>query len=126
MTLRGRILIDKIGVRAMVMETDPDGNFFAQGYELASGRDWARLGNLYLQRGVWNGDRILPEGYVKFVSTVAPAWQADQHPGLRRLLLDQRRRWTAGAEGDVLHGGAGGQMALIIPSHDLVVVRLGH
>jgi len=62
----------------MVMETDPFGNFLTQGYELMSGRDWARLGNLYLQDGVWNGQRILPEGFVKFVSTVAPAWQAER------------------------------------------------
>src|SRR6266550_1704157 len=73
-----RALFDKIGVRSMVMETDPYGNFLAQGYELASARDWARLGNLYLQDGVWNGERILPEGYVQFVSTLAPAWEADK------------------------------------------------
>ena len=75
-----RALFDKIGIRTMVMETDPYGNFLTQGYELASGRDWARLGNLYLQDGVWNGERILPEGYAKFVSTLAPAWEADKRP----------------------------------------------
>ena len=62
------------------METDPFGNFLTQGYELASARDWARLGNLYLQDGIWNGERILPEGYAKFVSTVAPAWEAAKRP----------------------------------------------
>jgi CubicO group peptidase (beta-lactamase class C family) len=41
----------KIGVSTMVMETDPYGNFLTQGYELASARDWARLGQLYLQDG---------------------------------------------------------------------------
>jgi len=46
----------------MVIETDPFGNFLGQGYEVGSGRDCARLGNLYLQDGVWNGERILPEG----------------------------------------------------------------
>ena len=75
-----RALFDKIGIRTMVIETDPFGNFLGQGYELGSGRDWARLGNLYLQDGVWNGERILPEGYVKFVSTLAPAWEADKRP----------------------------------------------
>jgi CubicO group peptidase (beta-lactamase class C family) len=75
-----RVLFDKIGIRTMVIETDPFGNFLGQGYELGSGRDWARLGNLYLQDGVWNDERILPEGYAKFVSTLAPAWEADKRP----------------------------------------------
>lgn len=42
-----------------------------------SGRDWARLGNLYLNDGIWNGERILPKGFTRFVSTPAPAWLAD-------------------------------------------------
>src|SRR5438477_6728220 len=75
-----RALFDRIGMRTMVVETDPYGNFLLQGYEFASARDWARLGNLYLQDGVWNGERILPEGYVQFRSTVAPAWAADHRP----------------------------------------------
>src|SRR5499427_3167147 len=75
-----RALFDKLGIRTMVIETDPFGNFLGQGYELGSGRDWARLGNLYLQDGVWNGERILPQGYAKFVGTPAPAWVADKRP----------------------------------------------
>jgi hypothetical protein len=59
-----RALFDKIGIRTMVLDTDPYGNFLTQGYEQGSARDWARLGNLYLQDGVWNGERILPVGYV--------------------------------------------------------------
>ncbi len=59
-----RNLWDKIGVRTMVMETDPSGNFLTQGYEYMSGRDWARLGNLYLNNGVTpGGERILPDYY---------------------------------------------------------------
>jgi CubicO group peptidase (beta-lactamase class C family) len=121
-----RALFDKIGIRTMVMETDPFGNFLAQGYELMSARDWARLGNLYLQDGVWNGERILPEGYAKFVSTVAPAWRADNRPvyggffwinGDGALPVPKKAYYMA---------GAGGQFTMIIPSHDLVVVRLGH
>jgi hypothetical protein len=41
-----RALFDKIGIRTMVIETDPFGNFLGQGYDLGSGRDWVRLGNL--------------------------------------------------------------------------------
>jgi CubicO group peptidase (beta-lactamase class C family) len=121
-----RALFDKIGIRTMVLETDPFGNFLTQGYELGSGRDWARLANLYLQDGVWNGERILPEGFVKFVSTLAPAWEADNRPiygGFFWLNGDS----TYPAPKDAYYmTGVGGQTTLIVPSHDLVVVRLGH
>jgi CubicO group peptidase (beta-lactamase class C family) len=125
-TFPQRALFDKIGIRTMVMETDPFGNFLTQGYEFASGRDWARLGNLYLQDGVWNGERILPEGFTKFVSTLAEPWVADGRPVYGGLF------WINGDGGFPIPKdaymmlGAGGQSVTIIPSHDLVVVRLGH
>ena len=121
-----RALFDKLGMRTMVLETDPFGNFLAQGYEFASARDWARLGNLYLQDGVWNGDRILPENFVQFVSTLAPAWVADHNPVYGGFF------WVNGdgsypvPRSAYFMSGAGGQKTMIIPSHDLVVVRLGH
>ena len=121
-----RALFDKLGMRSVVIETDPYGDFLTQGYDFASARDWARLGNLYLQDGVWNGERILPEGFVRFVSTVAPAWAADGRPIYGGFF------WING-DGDLpiprdayFMAGAGGQFTIIIPSHDLVVVRQGH
>jgi len=121
-----RALFDKIGIRTMVMETDPFGNFLTQGYEFASGRDWARLGNLYLQDGVWNGERILPEGFAKFVSTLAPAWEADKRPIYGAFFwINGDGAFPVPREAYYM-AGAGGQTTLIIPSHDLVVVRLGH
>jgi len=122
-----RHLFDKLGIRNMVLETDPYGNFLLQGYEFGSARDWARLANLYLQDGVWNGERILPEGYVEYANTLAPAWEADG-----RLTYGGAFFWVnrAGSlpvpESAFRLSGAGGQSAVIIPSHDLVVVRLGH
>jgi CubicO group peptidase (beta-lactamase class C family) len=121
-----RALFDKLAVRTMVLETDPYGNFLTQGYELASARDWARLGNLYLQDGVWNGERLLPEGYVKFVSTVAPAWQADHRPIYGGFFWINGTGAMPVPREAYYMSGAGGQTTLIIPSHDLVVVRLGH
>jgi len=121
-----RELFDHLGIRTMVIEPDAYGNFLTQGYVLACARDWARLGMLYLQDGVWNGERLLPEGYVKFVSTVAPAWELDKQPeyggffwinGIGRLPIPKDAYFM---------GGAGNQFTIIIPSHDLVVVRLGH
>ena len=75
---------------------------------------------------MWNGARILPEGWTEFVSTLAPAWEADSRPIYGAFFWLTR---TGGAP--IPHNaysmrGAGGQSTTIIPSHDLVVVRLGH
>jgi CubicO group peptidase (beta-lactamase class C family) len=121
-----RALFDAIGIRTMVMETDPYGDFLLQGYELASARDWARLANLYLQDGVWNGKRVLPEGYAKFVSTVAPAWQADGRPIYGAFFWINGEGAFPVPRDAYYMAGSGTQIALIIPSHDLVVVRMGH
>jgi CubicO group peptidase (beta-lactamase class C family) len=121
-----RALFDRIGIRSAVMETDASGNFLTQGYELMSARDWARLGNLYLQDGVWNGERVLPEGFVTFVRTLAPAWKADGRPIYGGFFwLNGDRAFPVPPDAYYM-AGAGGQYTMIVPSHDLVVVRLGH
>ena len=122
-----REIFDKIGVRNMVMETDPYGNFLLQGYEFGTPRDWARLGNLVLQDGVWNGERILYEGYLEHSMTLAPAWEADG-----RLEYGGNFCWINGKgtfnvpKDAIFFAGAGGQFTIMVPSHDLVIVRLGH
>jgi CubicO group peptidase (beta-lactamase class C family) len=119
-------LFDKIGVRSMVIETDPFGNLLTQGYDLGCARDWARLGNLYLQDGVWNGHRILPPGFVQFVSTLAPAWVAGGRPIYGGFFWINGDGALPVPKNAYYMAGAGGQYTMIIPSHDLVVVRLGH
>jgi CubicO group peptidase (beta-lactamase class C family) len=121
-----RNLFDKLGIRTFVMDTDPFGNFLTHGYESASARDWARIANLYLQDGVWNGERILPEGYASFAGSLAPAWVADgrlQYGGL--FWVNGDGAWPAPKDMYFM-SGVGGQQVLIIPSHQLAVVRLGH
>ncbi len=121
-----RALFDKLGIRTFVMDTDPYGNFLTHGYESASGRDWARIANLYLQDGMWNGERILPEGYAKFVGSLAPAWVADNRPQYGGLFwVNGDGAWPAPKDMYFM-SGVGGQQVLIIPSHQLAVVRLGH
>ncbi len=122
-----RHLFDKLGIRNFYAMTDPYGNFLLQGYGFGSGRDWARLGNLYLTDGVVNGERILPEGYVEYASTLAPAWEADG-----RHVYGGAFFWVNANGGYPVPrsafrmAGAGGQSTIIIPTHDMVVVRLGH
>jgi CubicO group peptidase (beta-lactamase class C family) len=121
-----RDLFDKIGIRDGIIETDPYGNFLGQGRGLLPARDWARLANLYLQDGVWNGERILPEGWVDYASELAPAWVADGRPQ-----YGGSHFWVNGDGAQPVPKsafsmrGAGGQSATIIPTHQLVVVRIG-
>ncbi|HEX4946823.1 MAG TPA: serine hydrolase [Blastocatellia bacterium] len=122
-----RALLDKLGMRTMLMETDSYGNFLTQGYEFSSARDWARLGNLYLRDGVApNGERLLTSEFVKFIQTLAPAWKADGRPIYGGFFwLNGDGRYPVPKEMFYM-AGAGGQSTMMIPSHDLVVVRLGH
>ena len=123
LTFPQRALFDRIGIRKQVLETDPYGNFLLTGYDYGTVRNWARIGQLYLQDGMWQGKRLLPDGWAKFVSTPAPAWTRPVYGGLF---------WVNGDGGLPIPksayyaNGAGGQRTFIIPTHDLVVVRMGH
>jgi CubicO group peptidase (beta-lactamase class C family) len=118
-----RALFDRIGIRRQVLETDPYGNFLLTGYDYGTPRNWARLGMLYLQDGVWQGTRLLPEGWSKFVSTPAPAWKEPRYGGL--FWINGTGQWNLPKDAYFM-AGAGGQWTFIVPSHDLVVVRMGH
>ena len=119
-------LFDKIGVRNLVFQTDPYGNILLNGSDLGAARDWARLGNLYLNDGVADGERVLPEGYADFVSTLAPAWEADGRPIYGAFFWLDGAKYGMPASEMYSMRGAGGQMTMIIPSRDMVIVRLGH
>ncbi len=123
LTYPRRALFDKLGMRAQVLETDPYGNFLLTGYDYGTARNWARLGMLYLQDGVWMGERLLPEGFVRFVSTPAPAWKQPVYGGMVWVNADSS--WTLPRSAFAFRG-AGEQDVFVVPSHDLVIVRMGH
>lgn len=118
-----RALFDRLGIRRQVLETDPWGNFLLTGFDYGTPRNWARLGLLYLQDGLWRGTRILPEGWSQFVSTPAPAWRRPEYGGL--FWINGVGSWNLPAD-TYLMAGAGGQNTFIVPSHQLVIVRMGH
>lgn len=119
-----RVLFDRIGIRDHVLETDLFGNFVLCGFDLGTARGWAKLGQLYLQDGVWEGKRILPAGWVDFVTTPAPAWEAAAYGG--QLWLNRGGAEPELPEDAYWFQGVASQRTLVIPSRDVVVVRLGH
>jgi CubicO group peptidase (beta-lactamase class C family) len=118
-----RALFDKIGIRRQVLETDPYGNFLLSGYDYGTARNWARIGMLYLNDGGWTGERLLPEGFVKFVGTPAPAWRDSSYGGM--VWVNGRGTWPVPRDAFAFRG-AGGQETYVIPSRKVVVVRMGH
>lgn len=116
-------LFDRIGIRRQVLETDPFGNFLLTGYDYGTARNWARIGLLYLRDGMWQGQRVLPEGWAKFVSTLAPAWKTPRYGGF--FWINGDGGWNLPKDA-YFAAGAGGQNTWIVPSHDLVIVRMGH
>jgi CubicO group peptidase (beta-lactamase class C family) len=118
-----RALFDKIGIRRQVLETDPYGNFLLNGFDYGTARNWARLGLLYLNDGVWMAQRLLPEGWTKFVSTPAPAWRDSTYGAM--VWVNARGVWPMPRDAFAFRG-AGLQDVYVIPSRDLVIVRMGH
>jgi CubicO group peptidase (beta-lactamase class C family) len=123
LTFPQRALFDKIGARNFVLETDAWGNFIMTGFDYGAARDWARFGLLHLWDGVWQGQRILPEGWVQFVSTPAPADKNRGYGGL--FWLNRGGAWKGVPDDAFMASGHMGQYTMVIPSRDVVVVRLG-
>jgi CubicO group peptidase (beta-lactamase class C family) len=123
LTFPQRALFDAIGARNFTLETDAWGNFIMTGYDYGSARDWVRFGLLHLWDGVWEGKRILPEGWVEFISTPAPADNSRGYGGL--FWLNRGGAWKGLPEDTFMASGFMGQHTVIIRSRDVVVVRMG-
>jgi CubicO group peptidase (beta-lactamase class C family) len=123
LTFPQRALFDKIGARNYVLEPDAWGNFIMTGYDFGSAWDWARFGLLHLWDGVWNGERILPEGWVDFISTPAPGAAERNYGGL--FWLNRGGTFDRIPEDAYYAAGFMGQTTMVIPSRDMVIVRLG-
>jgi CubicO group peptidase (beta-lactamase class C family) len=125
-----RALFDPIGMTSAVMEPDPSGTFVASSFMHATARDWARFGLLHLRDGVWQGRRILPEGFVEYVATAtktapigeygAQWWTNAGAPG-----NPSERRFPSAPTDAYQASGFQGQAIVVIPSRDVVIVRLG-
>ena len=130
LALPRRALFDPVGMASAVIEADASGTFVGSSLMFATARDWARFGLLVLRDGTWNGRRILPPGWVRFMTTPAPAAPEGEYAAHWWLKLRSNR--GAGARApllppDAFHAaGHGGQYVTVVPSRDAVIVRLGH
>jgi CubicO group peptidase (beta-lactamase class C family) len=122
-----RSLFDRIGMSSAVIETDAAGTFVGSSLMWATARDWARFGMLYLADGVWSGERILPDGWVDYTRTPAPADPARRYGAHFWLDVPDGYRATAATlPRDAFHAaGHQGQFVTIVPSRNVVIVRLG-
>lgn len=116
-------LFDRIGMRRTVAETDWRGNYILSSQVWSTARDLARFGLLYLNDGVWQGERILPEGWVEYVTRPSGP-QPAKGPGYGATF------WLFGPEqglppGSYAAQGNRGQYVMIVPSRRLVIVRRG-
>ncbi|MEW5420621.1 serine hydrolase domain-containing protein [Amorphus sp. 3PC139-8] len=119
-------LFQPIGMTSAVFETDPAGTFMGSSWLYATARDWARFGQLILQKGLWEGKQVLPVGWVD--TMVEPVqgsggafgqgqiWLQSGLPGASESAVPPDTLWMRGHDG---------QTVAIVPSLDLVVVRLG-
>jgi len=121
-------LFYKIGMYSTQPEPDASGTYVGSSYTYATARDWARFGLLYYNDGMWNGERILPEGWVKQVRTPVVSKDGPQEYGYQFWLgtLDDKQQLQPGIPADVFYAdGYNDQEVYIIPSKKLVIVRLG-
>jgi CubicO group peptidase (beta-lactamase class C family) len=116
-------------MRNVTIEFDASGNPEGSSQMLASARDWARFGMLYLGDGVVGGGRILPAGWVKYSASPTPNAWVGMGAGFWTNLGDSfgasyriERGWPRDA---FFAKGTIGQYVIIVPSERLVIVRLG-
>jgi CubicO group peptidase (beta-lactamase class C family) len=119
-----RALLDRIGMRNTLFGVDRFGDFILSSQVYTNARDLARFGLLYLQHGVWNGERLLSEEWIDFVRTPAPATAAtgNFYGGQWWLVPDNRTDVPRDAYATA---GNRGQYVIVVPSHDVVIVRRG-
>ncbi|MEL7533660.1 MAG: serine hydrolase [Bacteroidota bacterium] len=123
-----RRLFQPLGMQSAIMEPDASGTYVGSSFMYANARDWAKFGLLYLRDGLWQGQRILPEGWVDYTRTPTPQsykgcygaqfWlNAGNKEGKQFPTLPSDMYYPSGFEG---------QHVFIIPSRNMIIVRLGY
>ena len=119
-----RALLDKIGMRNTLISADRFHDFILSSQVYTNARDLARFGLLYQQNGTWDGERLISEDWIDFVRTPAPATKdrGNFYGGQWWLVPDDRSDVPKSAYSTA---GNRGQYVIVVPTHDLVIVRRG-
>ena len=125
-------LFGPLGMNSAVMELDASGTYVGSSFMYATARDWAKFGLLYLNDGIWDGERILPEGWVDYsqgrTATLKDGFYGAQfwkNAYAEPEGSETPRHWPGVPQDAYYASGFEGQQVVIIPSLDMVVVRLG-
>ena len=123
-------LFDPTGMTSAFFEPDASGTFVGSSFAFATARDWARFGELHRRDGLVDGRRILPPGWVDYVT--APTAAAPERSYGAHWWLNAgdptdpaRAAWPAMPRDAYAARGHSGQWVVVVPSAELVVVRLG-
>ncbi|WP_199350928.1 serine hydrolase domain-containing protein [Haliangium ochraceum] len=132
-----RALFERIGMRSVVWERDGRGTFVGSSYLYATARDLARWALLMMHDGVWNGERLLPEGWLRYSLTPAPGFVrnargvSESVPGAQlytNRALGEREvpaPWPSLPADAFGASGHWGKLVTVVPSLDLIAVRMG-
>jgi CubicO group peptidase (beta-lactamase class C family) len=116
-------LFNKIGIPDAVFEVDASGTIVGSSYLYATARDYARFALLFQNDGIFNGERILPEGWVKYSTSVA----SDSNNGYGYFFwLNKNKEYPSAPENMYMCDGHDGQHIFILPTQELIVVVLGY
>lgn len=123
-------LFNPLGMASAVIEPDASGSFVGSSYMYATPRDWAKIGLLLMNDGVWQGERLVPEGWVAYSTTPAPAAPLGNYGAQIWLNAgDDGESGTlphAGLPASMYYlSGFEGQNVVVLPEHELIVVRMG-
>ncbi|MEM6414941.1 MAG: serine hydrolase [Pseudomonadota bacterium] len=122
-------IFEPLGAASAVFVPDSSGEFVGGSIVYATARDWAKLGQLFLQDGVWEGERIFPEGWVEFSTTRASAshnrYGAQLWLNLPSEKLKSKKFFPILPDTAYWFSGYEGQVVLVVPSLDMVIVHLG-
>jgi CubicO group peptidase (beta-lactamase class C family) len=118
-----KLLFEKTGMPDAIFEVDPSGTMIGSSYIYATARDYARFGLLYQNDGVFNNERILPEGWVEYTTSAASASNGEYGS---LFWLNRGKKLQSAPEDMYMCVGHDGQRIFIFPTEELVVVVLGY